>query len=173
VKSVIQRDDTYCYICKEKYGIDALQPTEEHHVFGGPLRPISEKNGLKVRLCHRHHTEGPEAVHRCQAMNRWLQKRAQIQFLQSHTKQEWMRIMHRDYAAAAYLKTPVDEIYDSFREEHPEYAKNILRWAPHPKEDHTIVMLLRIRGKEKPMRYTEAFKGKPSELKPLAALLFR
>ena len=173
MRSVIQRDETYCYICKEKYGIDALQPTEEHHVFGGPLRPISEKNGLKVRLCHRHHTEGPEAVHRCQAMNRWLQKRAQIQFLQSHTKQEWMRIMHRDYAAAAYLKTPVDEIYDSFREEYPDYAKNIVRWAPHPREDHTIVILTRIRGKEKPMRYTEAFKGKSSELKPLAALLFR
>ena len=69
MRSVIQRDETYCYICKEKYGIDALQPTEEHHVFGGPLRAISEKNGLKVRLCHRHHTEGPEAVHRCQAMN--------------------------------------------------------------------------------------------------------
>ena len=81
--------------------------------------------------------------------------------------------MHRDYAAAAYLKTPVDEIYDSFREEYPDYAKNIVRWAPHPREDHTIVILTRIRGKEKPMRYTEAFKGKPSELKPLAALLFR
>jgi hypothetical protein len=34
-------------------------------------------------------------------------------------------------------------------------------------------MLLRIRGKEKPMRYTEAFRGRPAELKPLAALLFR
>ena len=53
------------------------------------------------------------------------------------------------------------------------YAKGVIRWAPHPKEDHTIVMLLRIRGKEKPMRYTEAFRGRPAELKPLAALLFR
>lgn len=173
MRSVIQRDETYCYICKEKYGIDALQPTEEHHVFGGPLRAISEKNGLKVRLCPRHHREGPEAVHKCQEMNRWLQKRAQIQYLQSHTKQDWMRMMHRDYSAAAYLKTPVDVIFDGFRAEYPEYAKCVIKWAPHPKEDHTIVMLLRIRGKEKPMRYTEAFRGRPAELKPLAALLFR
>ena len=81
-------------------------------------------------------------------------------------------MMHRDYSASAYLKTPVDVIFDSFRAEYPEYAKGVIKWAPHPKEDHTIVMLLRIRGKEKPMRYTEAFRGRPSELKPLAVLLF-
>ena len=37
---------------------------EEHHIFGGPNRKLSEKYGLKVYLCPEHHQFGEDAVHK-------------------------------------------------------------------------------------------------------------
>ena len=46
-----------CYLCS-RYG-----QTEEHHIFGGPNRTLSEKYGLKVYLCISCHRTGSKAVH--------------------------------------------------------------------------------------------------------------
>ena len=55
MKSIIQNEKS-CYICGSPY-------VEEHHIFGGnPNRKLSEKYGLKVWLCHEHHT-GNTGVH--------------------------------------------------------------------------------------------------------------
>ena len=50
-KSVFD-DDTpvRCYLC------GAVGPTDEHHVFGGPCRPISDRYGLVVHICRRCHS---------------------------------------------------------------------------------------------------------------------
>lgn len=61
-KSILQ-DGKYCYICRKNYNINTVNGLEEHHVFGGALRPLSERYGLKVWLCHRHHNEPPNGVH--------------------------------------------------------------------------------------------------------------
>lgn len=52
MKSVIPNDSTEkCYLCGSYWFI------QEHHIFGGPDRPKSEKFGLKVHLCwHCHNT---------------------------------------------------------------------------------------------------------------------
>ena len=39
-----------CYLCG-KYG-----PVEEHHVFSGPSRPISERYGFVVHICRNCHS---------------------------------------------------------------------------------------------------------------------
>lgn len=39
-----------CYLCG-KYG-----PVEEHHVFSGPCRPISDRYGLVVHICRNCHS---------------------------------------------------------------------------------------------------------------------
>lgn len=56
MKSIIQTDKDRCYLCG-RYG-----QTEEHHVFGGPDRLMSEKYGLKVRLCIECH-KGNDGAH--------------------------------------------------------------------------------------------------------------
>lgn len=56
MKSIIQTEKE-CFICKGTYWL------EEHHIFGGSNRKKSEKYGLKVFLCHRHHNEAPFGVH--------------------------------------------------------------------------------------------------------------
>lgn len=47
-----------CYLCR-RFGA-----TEEHHIFGGVAnRKKSERDGLKVDLCHFCHNEPPNGVH--------------------------------------------------------------------------------------------------------------
>lgn len=47
-----------CYFCR-RFGA-----TEEHHIFGGVAnRKKSERDGLKVDLCHFCHNEPPNGVH--------------------------------------------------------------------------------------------------------------
>ncbi len=65
MKSIIQLNKNYCYICREQTGyIVERRGLEEHHIFGGPNRILSEKYGLKVYLCPEHHQFGPDAVHK-------------------------------------------------------------------------------------------------------------
>lgn len=55
-KSILQKEKK-CAECGTLYGLEC------HHVFGGPLRKLSEHFGLKVWLCRKHHTESPEGIH--------------------------------------------------------------------------------------------------------------
>lgn len=65
MKSIMQDDINRCYLCGRN---GATDPLETHHVFGGPNRRISDRDGLLVRLCgDRCHRNGKQAVHRCKA----------------------------------------------------------------------------------------------------------
>lgn len=66
MKSIIQ-DKKECYFCK------TTQNLEDHHIFFGTAnRKVSEKYGLKVWLCHDHHTGTNESVHQSKLMDRCL-----------------------------------------------------------------------------------------------------
>ena len=81
-----------CYLCGE-YG-----QTEEHHIFGGPNRPLSEQYGLKVDLCLKCHRFGNHAVHKDQAVMNELHKQGQEAF-ENHfgSRQQFMQIFGRNY----------------------------------------------------------------------------
>lgn len=70
---------------------------EEHHVFGGPNRKISEAEGLKAYLCLEHHTAGPAAVHNSHENMRILQQDAQRAYERTHTRGEFMALVGRNY----------------------------------------------------------------------------
>ncbi|MCI6731855.1 MAG: hypothetical protein MR487_05985 [Lachnospiraceae bacterium] len=58
MKSILHTSKEYCFYC------GAICQTEEHHIFYGTAnRRLSEKYGLKVYLCIRHHRVYPESVH--------------------------------------------------------------------------------------------------------------
>lgn len=63
-----------CYLCGR------YTQTEEHHIFGGPNRALSEEYGLKVYLCLECHQFGPHAVHRDPAVMDELHKMGQEAF---------------------------------------------------------------------------------------------
>lgn len=56
IKSIIQAKKE-CYFCGAKSNL------HEHHVFNGRNRSNSEKYGLKVYLCARHHNLSKDSVH--------------------------------------------------------------------------------------------------------------
>lgn len=79
-----------CYICRAKYNVLNERGLEEHHVLNGPLRPFSERYGLKVWL------PGYSAHfdHHCRL---WLKKQAQAAFEAEYGHERWMQETGKDY----------------------------------------------------------------------------
>ena len=74
-KSIIQEDKTYCFLCGQNAFVE---PLEEHHVYGGSNRKISEKYGLKVYLhSNKCHKFGKYSVHRNAEINKALKAKIQ------------------------------------------------------------------------------------------------
>ncbi len=48
--SILHPDDGTCYLCRRLNNVHRIHGNlEEHHVFGGPNRRISEENGFLIR----------------------------------------------------------------------------------------------------------------------------
>lgn len=89
-KSIMQTEKQ-CYICGAQTGL------ESHHVLAGTAnRKVSEKYGLTVWLCHRHHT-GTDGAQYGKDKNQWLKEEAQKAFERIHSHDEWMRVIGRNY----------------------------------------------------------------------------
>lgn len=89
-KSIMQHAEI-CYFCGR------LTCLERHHVFGGVAnRPLSEKYGLWVWLCHNCHT-GTNGAQYDRKKNRNLKELAQIAFEARHSHDEWMQIFRKNY----------------------------------------------------------------------------
>lgn len=81
----------FCYLCGSVIGLEC------HHVFGGVAnRPISEKYGLKVWLCHSCHT-GPHGAQYDKTANLLLKQQAQKAFEKDHSREEWMQLIRKNY----------------------------------------------------------------------------
>ena len=91
MKSILQHEKV-CFLCGARVGL------EEHHIFGGPNRKLSEKYGLKVYLCGiKCHREGPNSAHMNREVSDSLKRLAQIAFEARHTHEEFMRIFGKNY----------------------------------------------------------------------------
>ena len=95
-KSILQQEK-YCYLCDRLDHRYMVRSLHEHHVFGGPNRTISEAEGFKCWLCMAHHTYGPEAVHNNISNMRILQQEAQRAYEKDHTREEFVRLIGRNY----------------------------------------------------------------------------
>ena len=90
-KSIMQHGDPRCYFCGARIGL------ERHHVMAGPNRKLSEKYGLWVYCCNRHHTDPKEGVQYNRDMNQGLKRLAQIAFEARHSHNEWMDLFRKNY----------------------------------------------------------------------------
>lgn len=97
MKSIIQQDKTHCFLC----GMNAnLEPLDEHHVYGGSNRKLSERYGLKVYLHHNKcHIFGKESVHGNAEINRTLKAVVQQRAMQYYnwTEDDFRRIFGKSY----------------------------------------------------------------------------
>ena len=95
--SIIQQRPGECYLCERLGIVRYWTYLERHHIFDGPNKKISEENGFTVRLCVGHHREGTDAVHKNANMMRLLQRDAQRAYEKTHSREEFFRLMGRNY----------------------------------------------------------------------------
>ena len=89
-KSIMQ-SERECYFCGK------LTNLERHHIFGGVAnRPISERYGMWVWLCHECHV-GQNGAQYDKEKNLKLKQEAQMAFQRIYSKPLWMRLMKKDY----------------------------------------------------------------------------
>ena len=90
MKSILQ-SEKICYLCGKQYGL------EMHHIFAGVAnRRISEERGFKVWLCAECH-RGTDGAQYDRDTNFRLKQDAQAEFERTHTHEEWMRLIRKNY----------------------------------------------------------------------------
>ena len=63
-ESLLQnKESRICYLCARGGDYGWKPVLEEHHIFGGPNRHLSEEYGLKVYICPECHRTSARAVH--------------------------------------------------------------------------------------------------------------
>ena len=97
MRSMIQPEKDFCYICSEVYQKYYIDNLEEHHIFFGPNRTNSERHGMKVYLCQNHHRTGDMAVHNNRITDLWLKERAQRKFEETHTREQFTEIFGKNW----------------------------------------------------------------------------
>lgn len=91
IKSVLKTRPGLCYLCKRQ-GATAL-----HHVYFSFNRWMSDENGFVVFLCPSCHTESPTSAHKCRDTDLYLKRRCQAAYEKNHTRDEFMRLVGRNY----------------------------------------------------------------------------
>lgn len=98
-KSILQnKESRTCYLCGLLHDDWSPKPElEEHHIFGGPDRILSEAYGLKVYLCPNHHLYGHEAVHYNKKVRQQLQAEGQQTFEREYPQKDFRKIFRKNY----------------------------------------------------------------------------
>jgi hypothetical protein len=90
MKSIIQGDTDYCFVCG-RYG------TEIHHVmFGTANRKLSDKYGLVIGLCYEHH-RGRTGVHQNRELDLTMKRVAQREFIKTYQNEDFLAVFGRNY----------------------------------------------------------------------------
>lgn len=97
MESIIQKNKTKCYICKQNPCGD---PLDKHHVFGAAMRSKSELYGLTVYIHHNKcHIFGENSVHKNARVNRALQAHVQKKAMKRYgwTIDDFRKLFGRNY----------------------------------------------------------------------------
>lgn len=91
MKSIFQTDKE-CWLCK------ATNNLHLHHIYHSTaLRKISDKNGFVVYLCAIHHNMSNFGVHFNRDFDLLLKRECQKKFEETHSKEEFMKIIGKNY----------------------------------------------------------------------------
>lgn len=94
MKSIMQ-NGKYCFISKEN-----SKTLDKHHIFNGPCRDWSEKNGLWVYLTRSEHAK----AHNNKDTALLLKRIGQFKYEETHSHEEFMNAVHKNY-----LSTPLSD----------------------------------------------------------------
>lgn len=102
MKSIIPQEGGQCLLCNLHDIYIKHTYLEEHHIFGGIAnRKLSEKHGLKAKLCMAHHRGNQrgnkEAVHCNKEMDLMLKRFGQQTFEKTHSREEFKKIFGKSW----------------------------------------------------------------------------
>lgn len=91
MKSIIQKQQE-CLVCRTIHNLHS------HHIFyGSSNRKNSEKHGLKVWLCARHHNMSNAGVHFNKELDLRIKRMAQEKFEETHTREKFRTIFGKSW----------------------------------------------------------------------------
>lgn len=90
MKSIVNNEKS-CFKCRTTYNL------HKHHIFEGRNRQNSEKYGLWVYLCGKHHNLSNEGVHFCKEFDNELKKQGQEAFEREYQDLDFLSIFKRNY----------------------------------------------------------------------------
>lgn len=90
MKSIIQ-DKKRCFVCKTTLQL------EDHHIFGGCRRKLSEKHGLRVWLCNTHHNQPKTGAHFNKELMNELHIIGQTKFEELYGHDKFMEVFKKNY----------------------------------------------------------------------------
>ena len=91
-KPSLYPDNHECFICRSPY-------VELHHIYPSSRRPISDREGATVWLCHLHH-QGPHGVHSGdRRFDRWLKADCQRRWMEREnaTADDFREVFYDNY----------------------------------------------------------------------------
>lgn len=82
---------------KECYMCHMVGDLHKHHIFGGPNRKWSDKYGLWIWLCPKHHNMSDAGVHFNKPLDLQVKQIAQREFEDTYGHDKFMQIFGRNY----------------------------------------------------------------------------
>jgi len=97
-KSILQ-DEPECYVTRKRLGTKAVGGLQVHHIYFGRNRQISDRNGFWVWLLPYWHTGSMYGVHGKYGadLDLELKQDCQRKFEETHTREEFMKLIGRNY----------------------------------------------------------------------------
>ena len=90
MKSILQ-EGKECFRCGKLTGL------HKHHVFGGPNRSKSEKDGLFIYLCGEDHNLSSRGIHYDKKFDLLVKKYAQKVYEKTHSREEFIKRYGKSY----------------------------------------------------------------------------
>lgn len=90
--SIIVEDLKHCLVCGTSFNIHI-----HHCIYGSANRKKSEKYGLLVPLCAKHHNMSNEGVHFNKELDIKLKQLAQKRFMEVYPNENFLDIFKRNY----------------------------------------------------------------------------
>lgn len=91
-KSIITNDMEHCLVCGTDFNIHI-----HHCIYGNGKRKLSDKYGLVVPLCAKHHNMSDEAVHFNKVFDTKLKQHTQKKFQEVYPDLDFLKIFGRNY----------------------------------------------------------------------------
>ena len=90
--SILTDDLEHCYWCYEQD--ESIVPKDDlHEIYGGSNRQRSMIHGFVIPLCRQHHRH----VHNNKEAKEFLQRFCQITYEETHTREEFIKIIGKSY----------------------------------------------------------------------------